>query len=290
MWSHLFDFHAGLDELMDRLDGEDRDRAAMQAYYDGLNDRGSWSVDNLSTRVFTLLVDHVEIEIRYTRDQYWNRDSDYYNAWDAYYIENLPKALSDALHSFVVESALFVNRTLGYGMGQDGPYREDPRSPDEQDVKWINEGQRSDLEKRMGIWKKSQRGGQRRLDWPQERKLAFLEMYDTMRCSVKEAAHRVRQSDPVGVRISILHAANRVLPKAQRLPAGTLHSLAKRADQISVDRRSAPTLASLAMEAAAEKFGVVINDYLWKILTSARKIHCNSESLPKRPDNQTRPF
>jgi len=38
MWSHLFDFHAGLGELLDRLDGEDRDRAAMHAYYDGVND------------------------------------------------------------------------------------------------------------------------------------------------------------------------------------------------------------------------------------------------------------
>jgi hypothetical protein len=121
MWSDLFDFHAGLDELKDRIDREDRDRAAMQAYYDGLNARESWSVDNPSTRVFTLLVDHVEIEIRYTRDQYWNRDSDYYNAWGAYYIENLPKALSDALSSFVVESAMFVNRTLGYGMTSNGP-------------------------------------------------------------------------------------------------------------------------------------------------------------------------
>jgi hypothetical protein len=141
----------------------------------------------------------------------------------------------------------------------------------------------------MGI-RKGQRGGQRRFDWRPERKLAFLEMYDTMKCRVKEAAQRVRQSDPVGVRISILDAANRALPKAQRLPAGTLHSLARRADQISVDRRSAPSLASLAMGAAAEKFGVVINDYLWKILTSARKINGNSESLRLKPDNQTHSF
>lgn len=278
MWSHLFDFHAGLGELMDRLNGEDRDRAAMHAYYDGLNDPESWSVDNPSTRVLTLLFDHVEIEIRYKRDQYWDRDSDYYNAWDAYYIDNLPKALIDALRSFVVESATVVNRTLGYGMTQNGPCRVDPRSPDEQDIKWINDGQRSDLEERMGIRKTSQRGGQRRLDWPEERKLAFLEMYDTMKCRVKEAADRVRQSDPVGVRMSILHAANSALPKAQRLPAGTLDSLAKRADQMSVDRRSAPTLASLAMEAAAERFGIAINDYLWKVLTSARKIRTDTTS------------
>jgi hypothetical protein len=57
----------------------------------------------------------------------------------AYSIEHLPKALSDALYSFVVESALFVNRTLGYGMGHGGPYREDPGNPSKNDVKWVND-------------------------------------------------------------------------------------------------------------------------------------------------------
>ena len=76
----------------------------------------------------------------------------------------------------------------------------------------------------MGIWKSSRRGGQRRLDWPNERKLAFLEVYDTMKCRVKEAAYRVRRNDPLDVRISVLQAANRALPKAERLPASTLHS------------------------------------------------------------------
>lgn len=251
--------------------------------YDGLNDfdRESWSVDNPSTRIFTLrpsAISEIEIEIKYTRDEYWERDSDYYNAWDTYYIEKLPKALSDALFAFVVESATFVNRTLGYAMGENGPCRVVPHSPTKEDVKWVNDFQRSNLEKRMGIWKSSRRGGQRRLDWPNERKLAFLEVYDTMKHRVKEAAYRVRRNDRLDVRISVLQAANRALPKAERLPASTLHSLARRADQMAVDRRSAPSLASLAMEVAAEKFGVVVNEYLSKVLTSARKIRTANNS------------
>jgi hypothetical protein len=245
--------------------------------YVGLDDfdRESWSVDNPSTRIFTLRpegISSIKIEIRYTRDEYWADGSDYHNAWDAYYIEKLPKALSDALFAFVFEAGTYVNRTLGHAMGENGPYRVDPRSPTKEDAKWVNDFHRECLEKRMNIRKQSGRGGRRRLDWPDERKILFLGVYETMKGHVKDAASRMRLKDPFQLRMSVLQASNSALPKAQRLPASTLHSLAKRADQIAVDRRSAPSLASLAMEAAAEKFGVQINDYLFKVLTSARKI------------------
>jgi hypothetical protein len=245
--------------------------------YDGLDDfdRESWSVDNPSTRIFTLRpsgIPDIDVEIRYTRDEYWADGSDYHNSWDAYYIDKLPKALSDALFAFVFEAGTYVNRTLGYTMGENGPQRAEPRSPTKEDIKWVNTFHRDCLEARMNIRKKSGRGGRRRLDWPDERKIGFLEVYETMKGYVKDAASRVRLKDPFQLRMSVLQASNSALPKAQRLPASTLHSLAKRADQIAVDRRSAPSLASLAMEAAAEQFGVEINDYLSKVLTSARKI------------------
>jgi hypothetical protein len=272
MWYYLFDFHAGLDELIERVKGEDRDRAAMHAYYDGLNDPESWSVDNPSTRIFTLVVDNVEIEIRYKRDQYWNRDSDYYNAWDAYFIENLPKALDAALHSFVVESAMVVNRTLGYSMGQDGAYRDDPRNPDEQDIKWINDGQRENLEERMGIRKASQRGGQRRLDWPTDRQLHFLEVYEAVYKSIRDAAGRVCHRDPLPLRVAALRAANDVLPEGERLPGDIIEKIAVR-----VDQKAAPTLQELAIETAACKLNTDTNSYLIKILTKARKIRDRKE-------------
>lgn len=245
--------------------------------YDGVNDydRKSWSIDNRGTRVFTLRpngIPGIEIEIRYTLDEYWAGDSDYYKAWDAYYIEKLPKALSDAVFAFIAEAGTYVNRTLGYAMGQNGPGRVDPCSPTKEDIKWVNDFHRECLEERMNVRKKSGRGGRRRLDWPDERKINFLGVYETMKSHVKDAASRVRLKDPFQLRISVLQASNSVLPKAQRLPASTLRSLAERADQIAVDRRSAPSLAMLTMEAAAEKFGVEINEYLSKVLTAARKI------------------
>jgi hypothetical protein len=252
--------------------------------YDGLNDydRKSWSVDNPGTRVFTLRpegISSIEIEIRYTVDEDWADGSDYHKAWDAYYIEKLPKALSDALFAFVVEAGTYVNRTLGYAMGENGPCRVDPCSPTKQDIKWVNDFHRECLEERMNFRKKSGRGGRRRLDWPDERKIDFLEVYETMKGHVKDAASRLRLKDPFQLRMSVLQASNSTLPKAQRLPASTLRSLAKRTDQIAVDRRSAPSLASLAMEAAAEKFGVEINEYLYKVLAAARKIR--TENNPR---------
>lgn len=245
--------------------------------YDGLDDfdRESWSFDNPGTRVFTLrpnAIPSIELEIRYTLDEHWADGSDYYKAWDAYYIEKLPKALSDALFAFIFEAGTYVNRTQGHAMGENGPCRVDPRSPTKEDVKWVNDFHRECLEERMNVRRKSGRGGRRRLDWPDERKIDFLGVYETVKGHVKDAASRVRLKDPFQLRMSVLQAANSALPNAERLPASTLHSLAKRADQIAVDRRSAPSLASLAMEAAAEKFGVEINDYLSKVLTSARKI------------------
>lgn len=92
--------------------------------YDGLNDfdHESWSVDNPSTRIFTLrpsAISEIEVEIKYTRHEYWERDSDYYNAWDTYYMEKLPEVLSDALFAFVVESATFCKQNFGLRDGRE---------------------------------------------------------------------------------------------------------------------------------------------------------------------------
>lgn len=167
--------------------------------YDGLNDfdRESWSVDNPGTRIFTLRpegISNIEIEIRYTLNEYWGDGSDYHKAWDAYHIATLPRALSDALFGFVIEAGTATNRAFGH-LGE-------PNSPTKRDVTWLNEFQRDCLEKRLGIRKK-RRGGQRRLDWPNERKIAFLEMYETMKSRVKDAANLnlpQRQSTLINVR------------------------------------------------------------------------------------------
>jgi hypothetical protein len=113
------------------------------------------------------------------------------------------------------------------------------------------------------------RGGAVRLEWTRDKKLTFLYEYDAAYREVKAAVERVRDRDPLLVRIAALTAANREQQHAA-LPRDIIEKIAARPDQKAT--AEAPTLQELALEVAARRLNTQTNSYLAKVLTKARKL------------------